>query len=78
MPERSECPFCGSDGARARPIRDGFRVICGACGAAGPPVFHGPGGPQATVAEAEAMWSGRRRRARCKTGTGTTQGERGQ
>jgi hypothetical protein len=59
VPELLPCPFCGCASAAIRPIRDGMRVSCPACGADGPNVYHGPEGWGVVPAKAAAGWNRR-------------------
>ena len=58
MSKLNPCPFCAGNAA-VEGIRDGQRVRCHTCGAAGPAVFHGPGGWAKCTDDAIAAWNRR-------------------
>lgn len=57
------CPFCNSERVRVASIRDGILIMCVACYAKGPPIFHGPEGWEETQRAAGAAWNGPTRSA---------------
>ena len=53
------CPFCGGENCTAQYIRDGRRVVCHDCGAAGPSEFNGRDDQPSATERAIEKWNRR-------------------